>query len=85
MRLMTRLAGLRPGKLLARFLSALSKGGNAPFERAFHVDPADVRRFAERRRAQYLAALLKRKRDKAATDEPDRVGDPTFSELRPER
>jgi hypothetical protein len=38
----------------------------------FRLDSAEVRRLAQQRRARYLAALLKRKRNDAAADVPDR-------------
>jgi len=41
----------------------------------FRLNSAEAWRLGQRRRSQFLAALLKRKREDTAADAPDRVGD----------
>lgn len=72
MRLMYRPTWLRARKLLARFLFALNKDRNSTCGSGSHFDSADIRRLAERRRSQYLVALLDRKSDEPAVDASER-------------
>src|SRR5215472_1056681 len=64
---------LRPGGLLARFLSAPSDDRAAPLQGVFRLSSAEVWRLAQQRRSQYLAVPLNRKSTEAAIDGPDRL------------
>jgi hypothetical protein len=72
---------LRPGGLLARLLSAPCDDGAAPSQSLFRFDSAEAWRLGQRRRSQYLAALLNRKRNETPVDVPDRFRGRTFPRM----
>jgi hypothetical protein len=70
---------LRRARLLARLFSAPRDDRAAPLQWVFRLGTAEIWRLGQRRRSQYLAALLNRKCNETAVDAPERFSGRTHS------
>jgi len=65
---------LRSCRALARLFLSSDDDRAAPMQSFFHLDSAEIWRFGQQRRSQYLAALLNRMRSGAVESQSTPIG-----------
>jgi hypothetical protein len=70
-------------RFLARLFLAPRDDRAAPLQWVFRLGTAEIWRLGQRRRSQYLAALLDRKCNETPVDAPDRFSGRTHSSVQP--